>query len=216
MITFACVLKSGGVYDSAWVRKLHAQVQLHCSRDFRFVCFTDMEFEFPGIERIELVEDWRGWWSKLEIFRPGVLSGTVIYMDLDCLIVGALDGFDRSHGFWMVPDFYNPVANFNSSVMVFQGGTQSDLYFAMKINPGMIMHLYDKVRPNGMIGDQAFIQTELGKTNHKVELLPSHEIVSYKRHCSNGHPEEASVVCFHGRPKMNHAADWAKEYWEGL
>jgi hypothetical protein len=99
MLTVACVYKSravskiGGIigahYDASWVIKLRNSVARHLTVPHRFVCLTDVEI--PEIETIKLVHNWDGWWSKVELFRPGQFDGPVLYFDLDIVMVDNID-----------------------------------------------------------------------------------------------------------------------------
>src|SRR6478609_2567748 len=104
MLTVACVLKSGGIYDATWVERLRAGVKRHLPLEHRFVCLSDVDVP---CERIPLEYNWPGWWSKLEAFR---LPGPVIYFDLDTAIVGDLSEIvartDLWGGFTILEDFY--------------------------------------------------------------------------------------------------------------
>ena len=63
---------------------------------FRFVCLTNVPDEFDEtMEVIPLKHNWKGWWSKLELFRPGVFEDgdRVFYLDLDSVIVQSLIPF---------------------------------------------------------------------------------------------------------------------------
>lgn len=98
-LTIACVLRSGGVYDAEWVAKLQRGVARHMTLPHRFVCLSDVDVP---CERIPLVTDWPGWWSKIELFRKGLFDGPVLYTDLDSVITGPLDGMfaDQASSAW--------------------------------------------------------------------------------------------------------------------
>ena len=75
MTTIACVLRSGGDYGPEWVEKLACSAGnvMGYRLGLRFVCLTDMEV--PHVECIPLAYGWPGWFSKLELFRPGLFAG---------------------------------------------------------------------------------------------------------------------------------------------
>jgi hypothetical protein len=86
-----CVLKGGGRYTPKWVRRLFDGVMQHWPADEKkptFRCLTDMTFEIDGVHRMPLINDWAGWWSKFELFKPGNLApGGTLYLDLDIVPV---------------------------------------------------------------------------------------------------------------------------------
>ena len=105
MLNIACVLKSGGVYKPAHVEHLRLSVDLFAqkwkrTREFKFACLTDDASLLDAIPRIEfdgrllgaipLLNNWPGWWSKLELFRAFPQGEHVLYFDLDTEIVGDL------------------------------------------------------------------------------------------------------------------------------
>ena len=102
--TVACVLRSGGIYTEEWVDRLRRDVAANLAIPHRFVCLTDMA---PDCETLPLRDPWTGWWSKLELFRPGNFNGPVLYLDLDVIVVGDLTEIvSHPHEFTMCEDYY--------------------------------------------------------------------------------------------------------------
>ena len=193
MLTVACVLKSGGIYDATWVERLKAGVTRHLSIRHRFVCLSDVDVP---CERIPLKHDWPTWWSKCEAFR---LKTPTLYLDLDTAIVDDLTDIARhamTGRFTMLQDFYAP-DHHGSGVMSWSGDT-SIIYREFATNPDAHMN-----KQRARMGDQAFIE-ELPLMYPIVRwqsALPD-QFVSYKVHCQNGIPRNARVVCLHGKPKF--------------
>jgi hypothetical protein len=206
-VTVACVLRSGGIYDAMWVERLRAGVDRHLS-EHRFVCLSDVDV---SCERIPLEHAWPGWWSKIELFR---LKGPVLFFDLDTAIVGDLSDIAahavKADGLTMLRDFYAP-EHCGSGVMAWNGDL-SPLYEAFASDPDVQM-----AARRARMGDQALIEEELGREN--IERWQDHlpgQIVSYKAHCLGGIPNDARVVCLHGRPKFGDmpANDPVRQAWE--
>lgn len=143
MITVACVFVRGHVHFTAeYVIKLKSMVG-RALPDARFVCLTDQPDYLAGVETIPITPP-RGvyaWWAKLELFNPkheALQSGTILYFDLDVLIVGMLDAIVTHPGeFVIVPDAapnfvgkgeLRTVKRYNSSVMRWEGGKHNDLF----------------------------------------------------------------------------------------
>jgi len=132
MITIATVLRSGGEYEPRHVVALRDMcrrfVPMH-----RFICLTDKPNALP-LETIELLHDWPGWWSKMEIFR---LRGPVLYLDLDTVIVRDISPVIELAGddeFVILRDFYRGRMNkaaMQSSMMLWSGD-MSRLYRAFR------------------------------------------------------------------------------------
>lgn len=234
MITVACVLKSGGRYDAEWVRKLRDGVARHLTLDHRFVCLSDVDVP---CERIPLEYDWprlarqRGgdhdwnvapaWWSKIELFREGLFDGPVLYLDLDSVVVGSLDRIaSYPHRFTMADDPWRQTVGgpLCSAVMAWTGD-QSFLFDAFHEDPDGHAHRYDVVEVNrGRIGDQAFIEDQFARYREPVDTFRAvmgPVLASYKVDCSReSYPPTASVIQFHGLPKMNEfTSGWVAEKW---
>lgn len=155
MISVACVWVKGNVpYTADYVTRLYSMVARHLDRDFQFLCMTDRPTELgqalarlPPAKRFETCAitvipppppGLAGWWSKLELFNPAharALGSTVLYLDLDVLVVadlaplidfrvdGCLSNFALAPpGGNFRPLGYHTVRRYNSSVMLFTPG----------------------------------------------------------------------------------------------
>ena len=207
-LTVACVLKSGGIYDASWVARLQAGVDRHMPFSHRFVCLTDMPVD---CEAIDLEHDWPGWWSKIELFRPDLFIGPVLYLDLDSVVVGNLAHLIVNSGFCAMRE-PSTAGGICSSTMAWSGDL-SVIYRAFCEDPERHMHEWDEVRPGGRIGDQGFIMDVLNP--RYVNCFPRMAAPSYKHHCRKVLPSDAAVVAFHGRPKPFEclSTHWVRENW---
>lgn len=184
----ATVLRTGGWCDESDVVRLAEQVARHCG-EHRFVCLTDVE-RIPGVEVIPLVHSWPGWWSKIELFRGGLFTGPVLFLDLDTIVLADIS--DMAGGsFAMLRDFYTP-QRLASGVMAWTDDAPSVIYDTFRENPETHMRLYARG------GDQRFIRDHTPAR----ALQDIHTgIYSYKVDCMNGVPADARLVCLHGEPK---------------
>lgn len=203
MATVAAVFRSGGgVYDERWVRALAEGIDLWAG-DARFICLSDVQID--GIDTAPLDRDWPGWWAKMELFRPGLFGGPVLYMDLDTLPVGRLDDLLFYSGdFAMISDFYRPHLA-QSGVMAWTPGARTDeIWRAFEDDPQKAM--------SGFRGDGEFIRDAAHDADRLQDLYPGH-IVSYKVHATDG-PGAARLVCGHGDPRFSSpSAGWAHDLW---
>lgn len=221
--TVACVLRSGArvvdrrPYRVEHVAKLARGVARWLAEPHRFVCLTDQvaEVEAEGIEAIPLLTDWPGWWAKLELFRPGLLTGPTLYLDLDSLVVGPLAPLVReATGITAVADFGRP-AMMNSSVMGWCGDMGA-LWKAFRRQPEATRAEYDARRGPGL-GDQGFLHDTLRDMGQPINTFDPRHVVSFKMHAKKVRPPDARVLSFHGRPKPDDpAAGWAHDEWRAL
>lgn len=218
-LTVACVLRSGGVYSISWVERLSRQVRRHLG--VPLTCLSDatpleignhpgFSLEIHSVRWEPLMHCWPGWWSKLELFRPGLFSGPVVYFDLDTAIVGpipALESQIAHHGgLWMLSDFYAPQRP-ASGVMAWIPSPETE----------RIYHDFARDPAAGMqtrFGDGGFI----GRYPHgRLQTLFPGVFASYKaQHLDRG-PAGYRVICLHGRPKFPDfpREHWMRRAWEG-
>jgi hypothetical protein len=161
MINVACVLKSGGKvgYDASWVEKLQRGVARNLSIPHRFVCLSDCDVP---CERIALDHSGKGFWSKIQLFRSGLFSGPVLYLDLDTVICDSLDPVveqihDQEFVMWHEAD-----KNIHSSAFMWWRQDHSwlwDLY--RQQTPDYWAALYCQLP---LYGDQAFVSERVDHT----------------------------------------------------
>lgn len=202
MITVACVLKSGGVYDQEWVYKLFDMVHRHTSIPFRAVCLTDTELDNTLVERIPLTDDLEGWWSKVELFK---LPGPVVYLDLDTVIRGDIDRLLEPltpNSFYMLTAF-NPMRKWASGIMAWEGDLSA---IHRDFRP---LHL-------NLLWDQRYIARAADKLEQRTSSIQVLQpgIVSWKTCCSEPPTEQVKIICFHGETKQHNCGwDWVEREW---
>ena len=218
-LTAVTVLKSGGCFTPEWVWRINRQIRQHLAPD-RLVCLTDVDlgresqsgdlkFENrdSGCVSLPLVHDWPGWFSKLELFRPGLFDGPVVYFDLDTLLVKALPEFRPAEPrrLTMLTDFYNP--DQPASGMMLWDGTRYG-------------HIYEKfaAKPRFAEGMENSDGAIIGK--HCVERIQDiwpGLAGSYKADKLQSGPKDFGVVCFHGKPKQHQVDEnsWVRAAWCG-
>lgn len=199
MLNICCVLRSGGRYTPLWVKRLKRNVEQFAPQH-RFVCLSDCTID--GIETVPLKHEWPTWWPIIEVFRPGLFDGRVLYCDLADIIVDDIKDLCVDSGFIISrdPAFPGP-RRFCSGVMAFDA-TDNELYTEFK--PEYIKRLR---------GDQDWI----AELRPKARKFPEEWIVSYKAQCKGPGkvPAKAKVVLFHGVPKPPEVEDaWVRESWD--
>lgn len=211
LTTVLCVLRSGGGYDQTWVTRLKKAVSRHLSVPHKFACLTDTPVEDTTCYALE--HDWPGWWAKMEIFRPGVVQGPTLYLDLDTVLVGSIDALsDLPYDFAMMRNLMNAYMP-GSAVMWFRKAPHK-VYETFKEDPQHWMSFIAQNAHDSYRGDQAVIWEVMDrKVEYFTDKLPG-LIRSYRRHCMAGVPEGCSVVAFGGSMKPSTVQDkWVKEAW---
>lgn len=190
MITFVCVLRSGGDYDERYVAAMYKGLSECCSYPFRFTCLTDIG---NHAKITPLKNKFPGWWSKIEAFR---VKGPVIYLDLDTVLVGTIDllvehvlCWQEHSTFWMLEAFAKK-ETYASGIMAWTG----DWSF-----------IYDRFCQDSEWTMQGYSWDQRWIRDQVAEIKPINRdlygIVSYKHHCLSSIPEEAKIICFHGKPR---------------
>lgn len=210
-VAVICVLKSGGDFDFEYVTRLKSMVERHVTVPYTFYCLTDLKMQWSVVPILELCEDWHGWWSKIELFRPNLVEeDRIVYFDLDTFIVGNIDCIlEREEDFIGLRPF-NPLRakdplKVASGVMSWKNDGTYNLFY----------HWFDGMRhPQQNKGDQDYISRILSDRGLKFTYLQDvvKGIYSYKRHVRgrNSMAVDAKVICFHGRPRPT------KEMYENI
>lgn len=210
-LTVVC-LKWGTRYGPHFVNILYDMVRRHLNVPHRFLCFTDD----PNGLRCEtrpIVPNLPTWWGKLTLFRHPI-SGRMLFLDLDTVIVGNIDAFAAYDGpFCVVRPFYRDWG-FNSSIMSIAPDFGRQIWDIFARNPqAAIDQCHRLADPPWNNGDQRWIELTVKSADYWQNIAPG-QLVSYKVHCANGLPAGARIVCFHGKPDPHEVADaWVKDHW---
>jgi len=220
-MNFACVCY-GIKYKLEYVQKLYNMVQRHTTLEHNFFIFTDnMEMEIDGHVNIRTfpMVNLQGWWNKMQLFHPGILEGTTLYMDLDVVITDNIDCFftyEPEADFVGMNDFNPDTKIFNSSVFRFEPEAMKDKLWQPFIN--------DRERWLRYSGDQNVISEVIMK-HPETRSFPDSWTQSYKWHDRKGqryhkgkwtfeHNGESLVTVFHGEPNPHQSdMEWVKKAW---
>lgn len=164
MINIVCVLRHGGKvgYDASWVEKLQNSIKRNISIPFKLSCLSDCEVPCDRIE-LEMIDD--GFWSKMQLFKPGLFYGPVLYVDLDTVICGNIDKIielckDEKFVMWLEKD-----KNIHSSALMYWDGDYSNLWNLYKSKP--LSYWKELYATPPLYGDQAIVSENI---DHKTFL----------------------------------------------
>lgn len=216
MLGVFCV-KWGDKYGPDYVLRLQSMCRRHLP-SHHFFCLT--ESPVAGVECPALPSSLPGWWAKIGMFQPGLMTGLdVLYLDLDVVITRDLFGMvalletDRSR-LWAPDDFSYSIVNprrglspeqqrllggpgtINSSVMMWHGDSCTKVW--TDFTPAVMDEMH---------GDQNHISKTLWPD---INLIPSEWVKSFKYNQRQPGP----VTVFHGNPKPTEVNDkWVREHW---
>ena len=214
ILTVAAVWVQANVpYGREYVINLRAMVARHLARPHRFVCLTDRPQKLPAdLETIAIAgpAGLFGWWAKLELFNAAHgLQGRVLYLDLDTLVVHALDPIVEYPAWFALvppggtfhPRTHQTIRRFNSSVMVWEAGHHTRALFD-DWTPAVAADLW---------GDQDWI----GQQMPEAATMPA----TWFPRLSELHgepPGPGAIVVLAKKPKNHIAADlypWVHDVW---
>lgn len=215
MTTVCCLFVRGHVhYTAEYVTRLAAMVKRWMDRPYRFVCLSDKPKRMlPGVEIVAVKrhEGCLAWWEKMQLWRPDIgLSGRVLYLDLDTIVVNSLAPIlDFDAPFALIPHEgkFRPkgglgvVHRFNSSVMVWNAGEQS--------------HLWERWSP-AVCGVLHGDQDHIGKEAPDAATFPSAWFPRISAIRNGPVPADAKVILAKV-PKNVEAArkwSWVREAWQ--
>ncbi|GLK75822.1 hypothetical protein GCM10008171_10760 [Methylopila jiangsuensis] len=242
--TFICI-RWGALYGSEYVNTLYGMIARNTRRPMRLVCYTDdpagvrPEVECHPLPPIDLppTHMWKPW-RKVSLWAKSLegLTDRALFIDLDVVITGDMDGFFD----------YAPEADFvvaenwtqkgkdigNTSVYRFDVGSHVEIYDRLMRDPAAVVNAY----PNS----QTYISRMIGPKTYwpapwcvsfKHTLMPRWPLNFVK---PVELPADARVVCFTGQPNPDDARDgrwparglkklykhvrptpWIAEHWRG-
>lgn len=224
-ITVACVQKRGGPYDGLdYAARLARGVARNLTLPHRFVCLTDEpKLKLPkGAEIVPLQHGWPGFWSKVELFRSGLFTGPVLYLDLDTVVCGPLDDIAAADDPLLVS--WDPNAGWLNSSVIRWSVDLSCVHQAMLDDPQGVMRRYDgsaeHLGPDGLPkwGDQGLLQDVL--LDRRIpwrwmqDAFPHRLDVPAAGVRADAAPEGVSLSLWMGHPKPHQAGGpLLAEHW---
>ena len=229
MQTIVC-MKWGTLYPSVFVNNLYSSIQRNTQRETRLICYTDdstgidsgvITVPLPDVPVPDRVS--REPWRKLGLWRSdlsdgdSVLSGDILFFDLDVVITGSIDKFfDYRRGEFCVirewipisrvlykwPEWFQRVGN--TSVFRFPFGKYSFIFDDYNSNPDLVLdnHRTEQNYVSSMIKDRLFWPKGLCES-YKHSLLPFWPLNFFM---SAKLPSFTSCVVFMGEPNPDDAA----------
>ncbi|WP_425052457.1 glycosyl transferase [Psychromarinibacter sp. S121] len=249
--TVVCI-KWGTAFGPEYVNRLYSGVRRNLKVPIRFLCMTEhADGLHPDVEVLDLpvepfhdemnaalaVANRQGAMRKVSLFRPGLipdLKGPVLGFDLDVVITGPLDDILR----------YEPgTVAMRADWVEARRGRPTGHGSVFRYDPALHPWLYERLAANPTAevekarGSEQRYTSTLAQEMDAFSYIPDEWVVSFKHDCIGlppvnwlrqpKLPQDARVVCFHGRPKMPEAVagyrgsllrwslpcDWLEEHW---
>lgn len=213
-------IRWGMKYGAHYVNRLYGMVARHLTPPFRFVCFTDStlglrdEIEVQPLPDLDIEMPLRtfGIWPKARLWgeRLGDLSGPVLFLDLDVVVTGTLDGFFEYGDPDEVILARNPAVTFEAlgqtSIFRFRVGKLKPLQDAFRADPQGIADRYRY--------EQRLVSRE---APGGIRFWPRRWVSNFKQHCQRPFPvnyfweprlpADCRVVIFPGKVSPHHAIE---------
>jgi hypothetical protein len=229
-LNVVCV-KWGTKYPSEYVNNMAKAMRRHLTIPHRFVCLTD---DPSGIdEKVEtkpFTDDLPGWWNKVALFQPRIhdLEGTLLYLDLDMVVIRNIDVLASHPGDFLAIPTARAEGEFASTLMRFPIGRYPRVWELFIPRARQVM--------SEIYGDQNWINAccsatsgheytqkvrdlwpEVSPPGFLIEPISRSWFPHYKAELQGG-PElvsaAAKVIVFHGKP-MIHEVEWVARLWRG-
>ncbi len=221
-------MKWGDKFGPEYVNRLYSMVSRNLTLPFKFVCFTDngaginRNVEIRPLPDMALPDGKERGWRKLSTFRDDIgLSGRVLFLDLDTVIVGNIDDYFTLDGDFCLMAHWSPSKKQGvgqTSVYRFEAGKERFLY-------DYFMERIDEVKA-AYRHEQAYVSDMMSKTG-RLKFWPSKWMPSFKHQCMRPFPlcyffdpvlpPEAKIVVFHGNPTPDQAmAGRTKGFWKSI
>ncbi len=215
-------------YPAEYVNILYNSVVRHTSVPFDFVLYIGPEAETkrdlinPKVQVVQVGLPY--WWPAMNFWRkdpPGVKTDTILYLDLDQVIVGSIDdliNFSSDHACMKdYPSFLCPVGCEDDAcvaVTLIRNGAGAQVWDEY-VKAGMPR--WDPLDPHCAKPLRMAAQGIIKDCKIKKDLFPGNWVCSYRLQVQkNSMPEDCRIVSFHGRPKPHECLDvaWIRENWQ--
>lgn len=193
-------------YTPKHVQALQQQVE-KWAPFVEFECLTNAKIE--GVKTTPLRHNWPGWWAKMNLFDPQT-PADFLFVDLDTVITGPLDDILAVRELTMLRDFYRDgkklKEGLGSGLMYLPPGSRRDVWNMWQQHPELMMRTYPR-------GDQFLLEKFFLNTAKRWQDVAPDQVVSWKVNCKNDVvPDDARVVCFHGKPRPWEVGKFAHLY----
>ena len=209
-----CCVKAGDKYDSDYVNTLYLMTKRYLTIPFDFICLTENSQNLLKQIKVISLDDRsiKGWWNKCLLFKPGLLSSSCLYLDLDMIILKNIDEFIIKNQYLNI--LCNPVSlnkkihyKINSSMLLWNANDRelSKIWFQYSKNK----LFYDNHKT---FGDQEVILM----SNVKYKFFPGDKIRYFKSIKEKENLDtNISIIVFKGKKQKDYKSNSiVRNYWK--
>jgi len=214
VLNIVLVLKAGKDFTFADVELLSYHLN-KWNKNIKVTCLFDKiqnNIDLKGLQLIPMEHKWGGWWSKMNLFSPKLeYLRPFLFMDLDTAIIGDYNCVipKNENDFITLRDFYRPTKLAGGMMWIPARNKKiSDIWYKWIVDPtghiGKLRgenNLIEKATtPDGFFQDYT---DRIGTFKPGSKWLREF-------------PENLSIVCFHGKPRIPIAAKtvpWVTKYF---
>lgn len=218
MLNVVCFYHPSPVYTLEYPIKLYNAVKRNLTVPFWFYCLTSAQqadfpagicpiaFEDLGIDLTTSVTRHPIWWQWIQVFKPGLFKGTVLYLDTDIFITGNIDFLAEQYDspLTTLRDFYNP-RGLNMSVVQWTPCAETEDFYTHLLNGG-----WENAKKMPLAG-QHYLPHRMQECGWQPDIIQDRKpgmVMSYKAdYLKNRKVNGAHVVCCHGEPKPHQIKD---------
>lgn len=189
MIIVKTVLKSGGEYKIEHVHRMCEMFDKYIDCPVKIVCYSDIDI--PNVTVRPLINNWPGWWSKIEIFKD--FDEQSFYIDLDMTINNNItDIVSYKSDFITLRNMNQRIDGIGSALMSWRG----DKYYIYKLFSNNVDKFIKKYGRQNVgtpfLGDQGFLWDHIKNFEFYQDIFPN-------RIDKFSNREKSDIVVYYGR-----------------
>ncbi len=218
-------LKHGSKYSSLYVNKLYNMAKRNSSVPFKFACLTE---DRTGLNKditvldLPMLGNTKGWWFKPYLFsKLFPLTGTILYFDLDLVIVDSIDKFwEYEPGQNVIlQNFKLPkqpeTSDFNSSIMRFTSQSLHHIWNGFVTDSKNVKEKYHgdqdwifaSAQKHFVTWPRSWAKSYKWEVREKADLEVHNNKYRFRSIANPTVDPETSVLVFHGDPKPHDVDD---------
>lgn len=213
--------RAGQVPDTLperYINNLYFGVRDFAGQSFNFICFTNERLDLhPDIEvrHFQPISQ-HGVLPRLHMFsrEAGLFGHQVLCLDIDVVIVGALDDILAYDGRFCTRSKFKPGEHhkLDGDIMSFRADRKTEqIFWQPFVNDVVGAERFTQGR------ERYWIRHVAGDFADRWDHVAPNQVVSYKWHVRPHKrlPKQARVVSCHGIPRPHEITDtWIKEFWK--